>query len=181
MATLLMPARAREGQRAAASARGDSVAASDASARGRRRRHAAAAARLRRPMAAASAAAGGGACAKSARDRICVGQATTTTGPDETQESTGPTNITQMPKAKPTASDLGKLLDDLLLKLAEASEDDQRVFITTSWVADRCPPPRQGEAGQEEGSLAATGSEIPKRARHPARPAYAGAAFWRFG
>jgi len=55
------------------------------------------------------------------------------TGPAE-PEST-PTNITQMPKAKPTASDLGKMLDDLLLKLAEASEDDQRVFITTSWAA----------------------------------------------
>jgi hypothetical protein len=57
------------------------------------------------------------------------------TGPTE-PEST-PTNITPMPpqKAKPTASDLGKMLDDLLLKLADASEEDQRVFITTSWAA----------------------------------------------
>jgi hypothetical protein len=53
----------------------------------------------------------------------------------QTQPTTQPTNITPMPKAKPTASDLGKLLDDLLLKVAEASDEDQRVFISSSWSA----------------------------------------------
>lgn len=59
---------------------------------------------------------------------------------DERHDQTGggPTNITQMPKqekAKPTASDLGTMLDKLIEAVAEASAEDQRVFITSSWTA----------------------------------------------
>jgi len=49
-----------------------------------------------------------------------------------------PSNITQMPpppKAKPTATELGDMLDKLLEKVIEADADQQRAFITSSWAA----------------------------------------------
>ena len=49
-----------------------------------------------------------------------------------------PSNITPMPtqpKAAPTASELGTMLDELLEAVDKATASDQQVFITTCWTA----------------------------------------------